>query len=118
MGQKDTPWGAEEIIIKTGIKVEKDFGNLVVKKTVLDSSEITELERHRSANVVLYVLKGAVNIRVDEDFYELEKGESHYIESNLPHQIENLDDDVTEVLKIIFPFEKGDIDILENPYED
>ncbi len=117
MSQKDTPWGAEEFIINTDIKNEEKYGNLVVKKSILELGEMTELERHRKANVILYVLKGAVNLRADDDFYELVEGESHFVESNLPHQIENLEDGVSEVLKIIFPFNKDDVEILENPYE-
>ena len=117
MSQKDTPWGAEEFIINSEVKVEEDHGNLVVKKCLLEPEEMTEIERHRNANVILYVLKGAVSIKDGEDFYELEEGESHFIEPNHPHQIDNLDDSLSEVMKIIFPYNRKDVEVIENPYE-
>ena len=117
MTKKDTAWGAEELIINTDIPTDKEHTNLVVKRSTLETGEMTELEKHRDANVIIYVLEGIVSIRVDEDFYELEKGETHFVESNLPHQIENLEDGISEVLKIVCPFDKDDKVVLEDPYE-
>lgn len=116
MSQKDTPWGAEEFIINSEVKTEKDYNNLTVKKILLEPEELTEIERHRKANVILYVLKGAVDIKDGEDFYELEDGESHFIEPGKEHQIDNLDDSLSEVMKIIFPYDRKDVEIIENPY--
>lgn len=102
--------------LNTDIHIENEHSNLVVKRLSLDASEMTPLERHHHANTVLYVLSGAINLQVDNDFYELEANEAHFIEAGKPHQIENLDADVTELLRISFPFNPDDVEILDDPY--
>jgi len=116
MTQRDTPWGAEEIALNTDVYIEQNHSNLVVKKAMLDAEELTAVERHKNANVIIYVLSGAVDLKVGSEFYELEDGEAHFVEANTPHQIENLDDSVTSVLRIMFPFDPDDVEVLEDPY--
>ncbi|MDY6778853.1 MAG: cupin domain-containing protein [Candidatus Nanohaloarchaea archaeon] len=115
MSWKDTGWGAENIIINTAIEADQG-GDLVLKKIKLDTEEMTPLERHRHANTIIYVETGAIELTVGDDFFELEEGEGHYIEAGEKHRIENLVGSVAEVLRISFPFDPDDIDVLDNPY--
>lgn len=118
MSKTDTPWGAEDLALNTDIHMDEDHGNLVVKKTMLDAEEMTPVERHINSNIIIYVLDGAIDLKVGDEFYELEEGEAHFVERGIPHQIENLDDAVTSVLRIIFPFDPDDVEVLEDPYSE
>lgn len=117
MGSADTPWGAQDIIMSTEVTLDDATKNLELQRMQLDAGELTPIVRSRQANTILYVLHGAVDIKVGEDFYELEDNEAHYIESGTPYQVENLDDDVTAVLKVTIPHDSDDLDVLENPYD-
>lgn len=116
MGKSDRPWGAEETVLSSNIFMEADNGDLVVKKLYLDAEEMTPVERHLNTNTIIYVQEGAIDLQADDDFFELEEGDGHFLEAGTPHQIENLDQDVTVLLRISFPFDPDDVDILEDPY--
>jgi len=117
MGQADTPWGAQDIIMATDVALDGGNENIALQRMQLDTEELTPVVRSRQANTIIYVLHGAIDLKVDDEFYELEDNEAHYIEHGTAYQIENLDDDVTAVLKITVPHDNDDLDVLENPYD-
>lgn len=116
MSQRDTAWGADKTILNTGIHMPANSGDLVLKQMRIDSGEMTEREVHKQTNTIIYVNDGAIELRSGDDFYELEEGEAHFIEAGQQHQIENLIDGVAEVLRISFPYDPDDIQVLEDPY--
>lgn len=116
MSRTDTPWGAEEIVLNTNISLGEEKGDIALRKLLIDAEEITPLEKHRKTNTLLYVTKGAIELEVDSNFFQLEEGDGHAIEAGKPHQIQNLDEAVTKVMQIMVPFDPDDIEILEDPY--
>ncbi|MDY6771282.1 MAG: cupin domain-containing protein [Candidatus Nanohaloarchaea archaeon] len=116
MTSRDTPWGAEETVLNTAMPLSDGTGSLLIRRMHIDNEGMTPVERHREANVIIYVEDGVIDLQVNDDFYELEEGEAHYIEAGEQHQVENLDAAVTDVLQIVFPFDPDDREIIEDPY--
>ncbi len=50
-----------------------------------------------------YVLQGKAELIVADNVYALEKGDSFYFSSNLPHRYRNLDEGVTRILWVATP---------------
>lgn len=118
MGLTDTPWGAEELVLNTEVDFDGAFGNLSVKRLEIDTDEMTSFHRHTEKNEVLFLEQGLVEIRTENDYHELEKGNAHFLENGEPHQIQNVGGEVAKIVEISFPFNPDDLDRIEDPYED
>lgn len=114
----DMPWGAEKIVLNTEVDFDGAYGNLSVRKVELDTDEMTSLHVHDEKNEVIYLEKGLVEIRTEDDYHELEEGNAHFIENGEPHQIQNIGGGVAHIVEINFPFEPDDMKRIEDPYED
>lgn len=115
MSKADTPWGFEDLILNTSISIDGS-AEVVMKELALDSQEMTPVTSHSQTHVLLYVRDGAIDLQVDDDFYELEDGDGHVIQPGEPHQIENLNDSVSSVLVVMVPYDPDDERVLEDPY--
>lgn len=115
-GMNDTPWGAEKILLNTEVDFDGAFGDLNVRKVELDTDEMTSFHRHREKNEIVVLEDGLVEIRMDDDYFELEAGDAHFIENGEAHQLQNIGGGVAKVVEIGFPFDPEDIDRLEDPY--
>ncbi|MDY6789172.1 MAG: cupin domain-containing protein, partial [Candidatus Nanohaloarchaea archaeon] len=101
----------------TSISMEEDHGDLVVRKISIDNGEMTPLERNFETNTIVCVSEGAMELTVEDDYFELEKGDCHFIEKGEPHRMENIVSEVTEVIQVLFPYDPEDIEVLEDPYK-
>lgn len=116
MNIEDTAWGTERIIITTGYTLDGHEGTLGVKKVEIDGEEMTTFHHHDHKHEIVFVEEGLVELRLDEDYVELEGGDAHVIEAGEPHQLQNLEDRVAEIVEVGFPFDPDDIDHIEDPY--
>lgn len=116
MNVEDTAWGTERVIITTGYALDGAEGTLAVKKVEIDGEEMTEFHRHAHKHEIVFVEEGLVEIRLEDDYIELEGGDAHVIEAGQPHQIQNLEDRVAEIVEVGFPFSPDDITVVEDPY--
>ncbi len=112
------PWGAEALVMNTEVDFDGAFGNLCIRKLEIDTDEMTTFHRHEDKNEVLFLEQGLIEIRMDDDYHELEDGDAHFIENGEPHQIQNIGGDIAHVVEISFPFDPDDIDHIEDPYAD
>lgn len=51
----------------------------------------------------IYILKGAIELKINDKYYILKKGDSMYFDSSLPHYFKNIHNEVTEGLWIASP---------------
>lgn len=118
MGRIDKPWGYEEQILMTQVDVGDQTGMLGIRRLVIDADEMTSYAYHERQADIVYLEEGSVVIRHEEDMKDLEDGNSLVIRSEERHQIQNIDSEVAKVLEISFPYVPGDIERVEDPYED
>jgi transcriptional regulator with XRE-family HTH domain len=79
--------------------------NLEVFAVELDPGGSTgeELYTHGDSEELIVVLGGRVHLQLDEQVYELERGDSIDYRSSTPHRVTNAGDDVAEVIWVISP---------------
>lgn len=118
MGRIDKPWGYEEQILMTQVDVGDQTGMLGIRRLVIDADEMTSYAYHERQADIVYLEEGSVVIRHEEDMKDLEDGNALVIRSEERHQIQNIDSEVAKVLEISFPYVPGDIERVEDPYED
>lgn len=116
MNVEDTPWGTERVIITTGYDLDGTDGTLSVKKVEIDGEEMTTFHTHAHKHEIVFVEDGLIEIRLEDDYVELEGGDAHVIEAGEAHQIQNLDSRVAEIVEVGFPFAPDDHTVLEDPY--
>ncbi|MCO6450771.1 MAG: cupin domain-containing protein [Caldilineales bacterium] len=63
----------------------------------------TDEHRAHEGEEFYYVLKGVVRFWLEEESYDLYQGDSIHFRSNVPHRLENLSDDLSEIFSIINP---------------
>ncbi len=114
--KSDRPWGAEEIVLNTEVDFDGSYGDLCLKRVELDTEEMTDYHRHKRKNEILFLEQGLVEIRMADDYHELDEGAAHFIEAGEPHQIQNIGGSVARLVEISFPFDPDDAEALENPY--
>ncbi|MDY6769125.1 MAG: cupin domain-containing protein, partial [Candidatus Nanohaloarchaea archaeon] len=102
-----------ELVLTT----ETDTGELALRRVHLDADEMTAYHYHRDRNEIVFVQNGIVEIRLEDDYVEVEAGEAHVIEAGETHQIQNIDDQVVGLLEVGFPFDPDDVVMVEDPYE-
>ena len=71
----------------------------------LVSLEPSESDEERSAHdgqEFIYVLEGAMEVRLGEEVYVLEPGDSIYYDSTVPHLVKNHGKDVTRILAVLY----------------
>ncbi|EFK08528.1 cupin domain protein [delta proteobacterium NaphS2] len=71
----------------------------------LVSLEPSESDEERSAHdgqEFIYVLEGAMEVRLGEEVYVLEPGDSIYYDSTVPHLVKNHGTDVTRILAVLY----------------
>ncbi len=71
----------------------------------LVSLEPSKADEERSAHdgqEFIYVLEGAMEVRLGEEIYVLEPGDSIYYDSTVPHLVKNHDSDVTRILAVLY----------------
>lgn len=118
MGCIDKPWGYEEQVLMTQVDVGDQTGMLGIRRIVIDADEMTSYAYHERQADIVYLEEGNVVIRHEEDMKDLEDGNALVIRSEERHQIQNIDSQVAKVLEISFPYVPGDIERVEDPYED
>lgn len=59
--------------------------------------------RNHPGQEFLYVLSGEIEVKLDEDKFILNKGDSFYYNSNIPHKITNFNESRSEILWIVTP---------------
>lgn len=118
MGQADTPWGSERIVLNTEVDFNGAMGDLAVRRVEIDTEEMTTYHLHRQKNEILFLEQGLVEVRLEDDYAELEEGEAHFIEPGETHQIQNIGGEVATIIEIGFPFDPDDEDVVEDPYAD
>lgn len=111
---EDVPWGAEELVMTT----ETPMGAMALRRVHIDTDEMTAYHYHRDRNEIVFVQEGIVEIRLEDDYAEVEEGEAHFIEAGETHQIQNIDNQVVELIEVGFPFEPDDAVMVEDPYEE
>ncbi|MDY6765999.1 MAG: cupin domain-containing protein [Candidatus Nanohaloarchaea archaeon] len=113
---EDMPWGAEDVVLTTD--VDSGDGALAVRRVHIDRDEMTAYHYHRHRNEIVFVQEGLLEIRLEDDYAEVGENGAFFIEAGEPHQLQNIDDSVTEVLEIAMPFSPDDVEMLEDPYAD
>ena len=71
----------------------------------LVSLEPSESDEERSAHdgqEFIYVLEGAMEVRLGDETYFLEPGDSIYYDSTVPHLVKNHGKDVTRILAVLY----------------
>lgn len=71
----------------------------------LVSLEPSESDEERSAHdgqEFIYVLEGAMEVRLGEQVYVLDPGDSIYYDSTVPHLVKNHGKDVTRILAVLY----------------
>jgi quercetin dioxygenase-like cupin family protein/ribosome-binding protein aMBF1 (putative translation factor) len=71
----------------------------------LVSLEPSKADEERSAHdgqEFIYVLEGAMEVRLGEEVYVLEPGDSIYYDSTVPHLVKNHGSDVTRILAVLY----------------
>jgi transcriptional regulator with XRE-family HTH domain len=71
----------------------------------LVSLEPSESDEERSAHdgqEFIYVLEGAMEVRLGEEVYVLDPGDSIYYDSTVPHLVKNHGKDVTRILAVLY----------------
>ncbi len=116
MGETDTPWGSEELIMSTAASFSAEHGSLALRRLRIDADEMTTVHRHRHVNKVVFVEEGLIELQVDDDVVELGDGDAHFIEAGTAHQLQNVDSRVAEILEIGFPFDPDDEVVEDDPY--
>ncbi len=116
MAKTEKPWGYEEIIFSTEINSGRGYVPIALKKFAIDSEQMTSFHLHKKINEILYVNKGMVEIRLENDVISLNEGQSYFIEAKTPHQIQNITSEVVEVIEVSFPFDPEDEERIEDPY--
>lgn len=116
MDRPDVPWGTEAILADTEVDFDGAFGNLCVKRVAIDTDEMTDFHQHQEKHELLVVEDGLVEIRFEDDYAEVEAGDTHFIEAGTPHQVQNIGGGVAELLEIGFPFDPADRTVIEDPY--
>ena len=66
-------------------------GPVMLTQAYLKKGAVVPLHRH-AADVVVYVLQGALRAHIDRDDVTVREGEVLIIPANAPHQAESLDD--------------------------
>ncbi|MFB6295026.1 MAG: cupin domain-containing protein [Candidatus Nanohaloarchaea archaeon] len=112
---RDMPWGAEELVMTTDVDTG---GDLALRRVHIDHDEMTAYHYHRDRDEIVFVQDGLLEIRLEDDYAEVEGGEAFFIEAGEPHQLQNIDDQVVEVLEIGVPFDPDDVEMVEDPYEE
>lgn len=118
MGKVEKPWGYEEQVLMTQVDIGDKVGMLGIRKLVINSEEMTSYSYHDEQADIIYLEKGSVTIRIEDDYEEVEKGSAKVIRSGQNHQIQNIGDEVAEILEISFPYRPEDINRLEDPYKE
>ena len=118
MGRIDKPWGYEEQVLMTQVDVGDQTGMLGIRRIVIDADEMTSYSYHEKQADIVYLEEGNVVIRHEDDMKDLEDGNALVIRSGERHQIQNIDSEVAKVLEISFPYVPGDIERVEDPYEE
>lgn len=118
MGKIDKPWGYEDQVLMTQVDVGDTTGMLGIRKLVINAEEMTSYSYHERQADIVYLEKGEVTVRVDDDYEELEKGNAKVIRSGQKHQLQNIGSEVAEVLEISFPYVPEDLTRVEDPYEE
>ncbi|MCJ7479408.1 MAG: cupin domain-containing protein [Candidatus Nanohaloarchaeota archaeon QJJ-7] len=118
MGMEDMPWGAEELVMTSEMEFGGELGTLALRKVAIDRDEMTAYHFHRHRNELVYVEEGLLEIRLEDDYIELEEGETFFIEADEMHQLQNIDNQVVRLLEIGFPFDTEDVVMVKDPYED
>ncbi|MDY6770076.1 MAG: cupin domain-containing protein [Candidatus Nanohaloarchaea archaeon] len=107
------PWGAEELVLTT----ETGDGMLALRKAAIDRDEMTAYHYHRDRDEIVFIQSGLLEIRLEDDYAEVEEGDAFFIEAGEPHQLQNIDDQVVTVLEIGTGFDPDDVVMVEDPYE-
>ena len=118
MGKIEKPWGYEEQVLMTQVDVGEQVGMLGIRRLVINADEMTSYSYHDKQADIIYLEKGNIVLRHEDDMKELEKGNAKVVRSGEKHQLQNIDDQVAEVLEISFPYTPGDITRVEDPYEE
>jgi len=118
MGRIEKPWGFEDQVLCTQVEVSGERGMLGIRRLVINADEMTSYARHQEQTDIIYLEKGAGTLRIEGDLQELQKGEAKVIRPGQPHQIQNIDSKVMEILEISFPYKPDDIERIEDPYSE
>ncbi len=62
-----------------------------------------ELYTHGDSEELIVVLAGRIHLQLDEQVFELERGDSIDYRSSIPHRVTNAGDEVAEVIWVISP---------------
>ena len=68
----------------------------------LEPSESDEERSTHDGQEFIYVLEGAMEVRLGEEVYVLEPGDSIYYDSTVPHLVKNHGKDVTRILAVLY----------------
>ena len=68
----------------------------------LEPSKADEERSTHDGQEFIYVLEGAMEVRLGEEVYVLEPGDSIYYDSTVPHLVKNHDSDITRVLAVLY----------------
>jgi len=68
----------------------------------LEPSKADEERSTHDGQEFIYVLEGAMEVRLGEEVYVLEPGDSIYYDSTVPHLVKNHDSDVTRILAVLY----------------
>lgn len=118
MGRIEKPWGFEDQVLMTQVDVGDRTGMLGIRKLSINASEMTSYAVHEEQADIIYLEKGDVMLRVEDDIEQLERGKAKVIRSGQRHQIQNIGEEVAEVLEISFPYRPDDIERTEDPYSE
>lgn len=115
---EDMPWGAEELVLTTEMEIEGMYAEVGLRRVQIDNDEMTAFHRHTGRNEILHVTSGLVEVRLADDYAELEEGDARFIEAGEPHQVQNIGGGVAELVEIGLPFDPEDVEFIEDPYAD
>ena len=116
MAKTEKPWGYEEIIFNTEVKLKTGYVPITMKKLAINGEEMTSYHFHKNVNELLKVEKGMVEIRLENDVISLNEGQAYLVESDTPHQLQNITSKVVEITEFALPFDAEDIERIEDPY--
>jgi len=98
------PWGYY-LIIEQGEKFQ-------VKKLVVKPGAKLSLQSHQYRSEHWVVIKGVSIVHKDGEIYELNEGDSIFIDKNVKHSLENNSNETTEIIEVQSGTYLGEDDII------
>jgi mannose-6-phosphate isomerase-like protein (cupin superfamily) len=116
MGSIDKPWGYEEQVLVSQVEIGDRTGMLGFRKLNINAEEMTSYSYHENQSDLIYLEKGEITVRKEDEYRELEKGEALLINKGEKHQLQNIGTEVATVLEISFPYNPEDVVRVEDSY--